>query len=87
MYIIMHTMYDTPCLICDSNFFPASHLCLVVYMCPTLICDTQNPICGSKITVYFVENWMAVDKKLCDANWPSDVVNHIHIYDIICRPT
>ena len=31
----------------QQNFFPYSHLCLVVYMCPIPICDTQCPICDS----------------------------------------
>ena len=36
-----------PTAIYDSDFFPSSDLCLVVYMYPTPICDIRRLICDS----------------------------------------
>ena len=40
-YVYIYAAYDIRRPICDSGFFPFSHLCLVVYMYPTPICDVQ----------------------------------------------
>ena len=47
MYVHMYAAYDIRRPICDSEFFPPSHLCLGVYMCPTPICDIRRPMCDS----------------------------------------
>ena len=45
--LLMYVAYDIRRPICDNDFFPSFHLCLVVYMYPTPICDIRCPICDS----------------------------------------
>ena len=33
-------------------FFPVSHVCLVVYMCPSLICNTRCSVCEGDFSLW-----------------------------------
>ena len=84
----MYAAHDIRRPICDSEFFPPSHLCLVVYMCPTPICNIRRPMCdsdffGPRSQVTLDEcrqNNGKVETKFAVANRPSDVVSRIHVY-------
>ena len=57
----MYAAYNIRRPIYDSDFFPSSDLCLVVYMYPTPICDIQRLICDS--------DFSALGPKKSDDKW------------------